>query len=252
MPYRNDRDADLARIDALETELAGAQQRIQELKAQPRITVERVIERVVERERTTEPHDVPAVRARPQPRSPAAPPAIRAPGPYRAQATTVHEHGRMIREYVFDRALPLEECRQLVRTLGERLDRRGRIEIHAQSAAWIAGGRRIGVALRDGITVLTCIDAHVRRAWLGSTMLASTLVVLCCVVPHAAMIAASAIVAILLWLIAILFASTRKEAASELFERVAGMLGAELPERGGSGGSGVDHGKLDGAASRRS
>jgi hypothetical protein len=231
MAYRNDRDAHIARIDALESELAEARERIRELEAQPPVTIERVVERAVERDPAPEPRDGPAMPAPPPMPVMKAPLAVRVPGPYPVQATTAHANGRTVREYVFDRELPLESGRELVRTLGEQLGRRGRIEILARSAAWSSGGQRIEIARRGGVTVLTCSDARARHDWTGLAVLASALAIACWMMPHAAIFIASAIAALLSGLLVILVQPARKQASHELFDRVAGMLGAELPGR---------------------
>lgn len=231
MAYRNDRDAHVARIDALENELAEARERIRELEARPQITVERVVERVVERDPAPEPHADPAIPALPPKPLEKPPRAVRAPGLYPVQATTSHASGRMIREYVFDRELPLEPSRDVIRSLDEQLGRRGRIEIRPRSAAWRSGGQRIELALRGGATVLTCVDTRARRAWTGIAVLASALALPCWIIPHAAIFTAAAMVTLTAWLLVILAQPARRQASHELFDRVAGLLGADLPGR---------------------
>ena len=200
MPFRNNRDAHIARIDALEHELAGARRRIEELLARAPVATE---------------HGDAGASA---PRAP--------------RTTTWRACGRLTREYVFDRALPVEPCRRLVRTLAGRIGQRGRIELGARRAAWSGSGRRFELALRDRVTVLTCTDAQARDARLGCAIAMVALIALCAAQPGAPAIAGAVLVALVACVSAISGEPARDQASHELFEHVAELVGGEVRARG--------------------
>jgi hypothetical protein len=196
MTYRDDRDADRARIEALEQELAAARRRIEELEARKPAVIERIEQRTL------------------APRGP--------------RATTWHRGGRLLREYVFDRPLPLEACRDLVRTLGERIGRRGRIEIGARRAAWLGGGRRFELELGDGATVLTCADRRSANARTACIVTIVVLLALCVSAPGVISIGGSFFAAMVACAAAIQGEPARAEESHTLFEHVAELVEGEL------------------------
>jgi len=210
-PFRSDRDADLARIDALERELDAARRRVQDLEA-------RQAARAVE----------PALPAAPA--APAAPARPSAPEP--VQWRSWRAGGRWFREYIFERALPIEASHRLVRTLGERIGRRGRIELGPYGAAWIGGGRRFELAYRSRATVLTCTDAWSGDARLLCAVYIIALIAVCALTRDVSSVLGSTYVAAITCALAIRREPARALKSNELFEDVADLVGEELRVRG--------------------
>ena len=229
MSFRNDRDADLARIDALEHELKGARRQIPGARgaaAGPSGVVERVVERVVEGPRAPEPR-APEPRAL-EPRAVPAVPVVRAPGPYGAQATTSSAAGRMIASTSSTgrcRSSPAaSSCARSAtgRTCAAgsrstRSVRRGSAAAGGSRSRSASGVHRAGLHRR---THAARVDRHRdARGRAGASCAAWSRTRL--------ILIASAIIAVPSLLLAAVFNQVRTQESHELFERVAGMLGAE-------------------------
>jgi hypothetical protein len=140
MTYRNDRDADLARIAALQHELDVAHREIQ-LLSRRAPCVEAAIKRPIER---------------PLPGS--APPRR----PTRVKAHETVHGGELIRTYELDRTLSIARCEQVLHVVHALLEQPGRVERRGIGARWVGRARQIDLEVSATTMRIVACDSSTR------------------------------------------------------------------------------------------